>query len=423
MSGEPRPRSARKLGLLASLYLSQGVPFGFFTQALPVVLRQAGRSLPEIGLTWLLALPWALKFLWAPLVDRWYVARFGRRRSWIVPLQVTAVLTMIGLAFVDSATGVRALVIGFLLANLLAATQDVAVDGLAVELLTHEERGVGNGIQVAAYRLGMILSGGVLLIFYERLSWAGTFLAMAAMLALATLPILAYREPTAAPRPRAGPGIRASLAGFCARRGALGWLLFIVAYKAGDAFGAGMLRPFLVDIGLSMADIGWLLGTAGFTSGLIGALLGGALVNVLGRLRALAVFGVFQAVAVASYAIVALGWNAPWIVWTTCVADHLAGGMATAALFTLMMDACRRDHEGSDYTLQASLVVLSTGTVSALSGVAAEALGYTLHFCLGALVSGAAALALVPVIRAGGFRLLDAAPDTALDTQPDTGDR
>jgi MFS transporter, PAT family, beta-lactamase induction signal transducer AmpG len=370
-----------KLGLLGSLYFSQGLPFGFFTQALPVLLRKAGFSLGEIGLASLLAMPWALKFLWAPLVDRHSISRIGRRKSWIVPLQFGAVAILAGLALSSDDPSMTVLMGAVLLLNLVAATQDIATDGLAVDMLEPKERGVANGLQVAGYRVGMIVGGGVLLIFYDRLGAANTFLAMSALTALATLPIIMAREPRWAPE-EAERSNRTKH--FLRRPGAARLLLLVVAYKAGDAFATGMLRPFLADAGLTLADIGLLLGTVGFVAGLLGALAGGALVNRLGRRQALTAFALLQAVTIAGYAYLAFGTPTPGALYVVCAAEHFAGGMATAALFTCMMDWCSREASATDYTVQASAVVIATGTASALAGFSAQALGYFGHFCLAA---------------------------------------
>lgn len=380
--------TSTKMGLLGSLYFSQGLPFGFFTQALPVLLRKQGFSLGEIGLASLLAMPWALKFLWAPVVDRHSVARIGHRKSWIVPLQLSSVGILVALAASSSAPSMTVLMGAVLLLNLVAATQDIATDGLAVDLLEAQERGFANGLQVAGYRVGMIVGGGLLLILHDHLGHAGTYLSMAALTALATLPIAVAREPR---RMQSGtqPGVNLH---FLRRPGATQLLLLLVVYKAGDAFATGMLRPFLTDAGLSLADIGWLLGTVGFVSGLLGALCGGALVNHLGRRRALLGFGLLQAAAVAGYAYLAIGVPTRAALYVLCAAEHFAGGMATAALFTCMMDWCSRDASATDYTVQASAVVIATGVASAVAGFSAEALGYFGHFCLAtALALGALA--------------------------------
>lgn len=134
--------------LLGGLYLSQGLPYGFFTQSVPALLRMQGASNTLVGLSFLLMLPWGLKFLWAPLVDRHGSARWGRRRSWILPLQAAGVLTLTALAFVDPTGEMPWVLVGLLVINLISATQDIATDGLAVEVLAPEERGLGNGLQV-----------------------------------------------------------------------------------------------------------------------------------------------------------------------------------------------------------------------------------------------------------------------------------
>ena len=157
------PLPYAKLTLLASLYFSQGLPFGFFAQALPALMRQQGFALDKIGLTYLLTAPWALKFLWAPYVERHYSERWGRRRSWILPLQFMAAATMAGLAWADPAQGIQWLIAGVFATNLIAATHDISTDGFAVDILEDHERGLGNGIQVAGYghATGYLYPGGL----------------------------------------------------------------------------------------------------------------------------------------------------------------------------------------------------------------------------------------------------------------------
>src|SRR5690606_37837419 len=151
---------------------------------------------------------------------------------------------------------------------------------------------------------GMIVGGGALLVLHDHLGTGGTFGAMAALTLVASAPVLAAREPEAGALPAARSG--SAIGGFVRRRGSAGWLALLVTYKAGDAFATSMLRPFFVDRGLGLGQIGWLLGTAGFVAGLLGALAGGALVGRLGRRRALIGFGLLQAAAVAGYAWLAL---------------------------------------------------------------------------------------------------------------------
>src|SRR5512138_1452829 len=162
-----------KITLLAALYVAQGLPYGFFTQALPVLLRDAGLSLKAISATSLLFLPWALKFLWAPFVDH-----RGTRKTWLLPLQCATVAGALLLAALEPGDGYIVLLIAAFGFNLIAACQDIATDGLAVRVLDRHERGLANGLQVGAYRFGMILGGGLLLWIFARTSWSTMFACM-----------------------------------------------------------------------------------------------------------------------------------------------------------------------------------------------------------------------------------------------------
>ncbi|HEU4412467.1 MAG TPA: MFS transporter [Polyangiaceae bacterium] len=407
-------RRAGKIVLLTSLYFSQGLPFGLFTQALPVLLRTRGASLPAVSLSSLLAAPWALKFLWAPLLDRPGARGAGRRRV-LLGLQVVSALVPAALAFTPVGADLTPLFVGVVFANLCAATQDVATDALAIDLLGPDERGLGNGVQVAGYRLGMIVGGGALLAAFEYLGWPLTFGVVCALLLAATLPLLLagapalpaasppalpYRAPPpGGPSPAAPEGAaegfaagEPGLAGFFRRPGVWAWLAFVASFKAFEALGAAMLRPFLVDRGFGLADIGWALGTVGASTSLGGALAGGLLVNRLGRRGALVAFGLAQSACLGAFALAALrGASGPTLV-ALCGLEHAAGGMATAALFTVMMDACRPESAATDYTVQACANVAANGAAAALSGFVAERAGYAAHFALAAAFGALAAL-------------------------------
>jgi MFS family permease len=394
---ENRGFPAAKLSLLATLYFSQGLPFGFFTQALPALMREHGVSLEHIGLASLLALPWVLKFLWAPFVERHYSPRWGRRRSWLLPLQIAAAAVMGILALADPAEALMWLVLGVLLTNLIAATQDISTDGLAVDLLTPEERGWGNGVQVAGYRLGMIFGGGALLVAFEYWGWAWTFGCASLALIAASFAILNHEEAPPSPRlPREEDSrLVEALTMFWKDRERRAWISVLVFYKFGDYVGTSMLRPFFVDRGQNLADIGILLGGIGFTAGLVGAVLGGMANSRFDRWTLLKLFGVLQGLCVASYALLLDPAIDGLLLYTPIVLEHLATGMGTVTLFTLMMDYCRPHYAGTDYTLQASVVVAATMLASAAGGFSAAWLGYADNFLLGGLLCGLAVVVAI----------------------------
>lgn len=381
-----------KLLLLASLYVAQGLPFGFFTQAVPVLLREAGASLPAVGVASALATPWGLKFLWAPLVDRFGSARLGHRRGWILATQGLSIVALAAIAVLgEDRLSVAALVL-VVVVNLASATQDIATDALAVSLLRPAERGLGNGVQVAGYRVGMIVGGGALLAAFPALGLRGIAVALGLFVALTTLPVLRFRE---GPRATAGAPPVVLDRSRLRHPAVLRFVAVLATYKAGEALATGMLRPFLVDAGLSLSEIGVVLGTFGFGGGLVGSLAGGAAVSKLGRRPALVAFGAAQSIAIAGYAAAATASPSFGTLCAIVGLEHFAAGMATAALFTAMMDACRPGREATDYTLMASVVVVATGTASFVAGWSAATFGYAAHFAVASAASAVAALGLV----------------------------
>ncbi len=407
------PVGARRYTLIASLYVSQAIPLGFFVVAMPGILRSYGVGLEQVGLVGALAFPWLIKFLWAPLVDGVGSRRAGHYRSWILPLQTLSVLAVSALSLADLRQGLAALFFIGAAFMLCSATQDIATDGLAVRVFGSHERGPANGIQVGGYYLGQILGGGAVLVLFHRLGWTPAVLAMAGFLALPLIPALRFREPAApdraappAPAPAAAPapaqpgGAQAArrvdfgaLWRFLRRDGAGLWIGILLLYRAGDAMALTMVNPMLVDQGLSLEQIGLLLGLAGSAAALVGALAGGLLMERLGRNPALVVFGLAQAGVLCLYALPAGGLAPFGAIYPLVLASALVGGMGTAALYTHMMDRSDPRTAGTDFTLQQSLCAAGPLVGSAVSGFSAAALGYAAHFALcGGLTLAAAGL-------------------------------
>ncbi|MDF1763068.1 MAG: MFS transporter, partial [Oleibacter sp.] len=375
------------------LYMVQGLPHGFFGQAMPVLLREQGMSLRDIGLMSLVALPWALKFLWSPWLDRTTLWRGEHRRSWIFAMNLSAACMLLLLSFFPLSSlvgsGVLTMGVALLVINILIATQDISVDAMAVENLSVKERGIGNGIQVAGYRTGMVIAGGALVSAFSYIGWQAALWILAGLMVLGTLPLCWWQPRQHAPLKQP---VWQAFKGFFTLRHAVIWVLMVLFYKFGDAFGSQMLRPYLSDIGVTLPQMGLLLGTGGFIAGLVGALLGGWLAGKWPRSLALSVFLVIEALAMGSYAFA--GQASLNQLWGLVVFEHVAGGMATAGLFTVMMDRCRVGSEGSDYALQSCMVIVAGMLAGSLSGISAEALGYTQHL----VIAGGMCLLAVPLV-------------------------
>lgn len=390
----------QKLLLLTSLYISQGLPYGFLTQAVPSLMRMNGASLTAIGDTTLLFAPWLLKVFWAPIVDRYWWAAVGRRRSWLIPLQILSIVVICGLATRTPEHAIQALLGFMFVSSLISATQDIATDGLAVQLLTANERGWGNGIQVGGYRLGMILGGSILLILFAQLSWSVSFYVMGLLIFGASIPVFFIREPPEPP----STDILPSPWSFIQRPGAWLWLFLLITYKLGEQMAGSVTRPMLVDLGFSLQEIGWLAGMDSLCS-LLGAIFGGLLLGFIPRKKALVGYGLLQALGVAAWALPNLLSTENLFIVVTGVKliDGFVGSMATVALFTTMMDRCDPRNGGTEYTLQAS-VVLIAGFIGATTGgrladtthlVLEPNLAYPVFFAITALLTTAGALAML----------------------------
>ncbi len=200
---------------------------------------------------------------------------------------------------------------------------------------------------------------------------------------------------------KAEQGVWKQWSGFFRLDGPWLWLALIALYKFGDAFGTQMIRPYLSDLGVTLEQMGALLGIGGFLAGLSGALLGGWLTGRMPRAYALVLFLLFETVAMLGYSLISAG--DMFTIWLAVIAEHVAGGMATAALFTVMMDRCREHSEGADYAFQSCVVIITGMVAGALSGYSATQLGYVGHFSVAALLCAAAIVLVVMASRRGLF--------------------
>lgn len=389
-------RRAEKFALITALYVAQGLPFGFFTLALPSILRASGLSLTAISALGLLNLPWAVKFLWAPYVDH-----VGSRKAWLLTLQISSAAAALLLSQTQIDAGLLPVIVASFVFSFIAATQDIATDGFAVRALDARERGAANAVQVGAYRIGMILGGGLLLIVFDRTSWSTMFLCMAALLALTTLPVLFARAATTAQPAQERPALGALVMGSwarLARPGVVAFIGLIACFRLGDAMVSSLLGPFVTDQGVSLATIGLMKGAVGSAASLLGAVLGGWFTARVGRRRALLTSGIAQVATFVPYWLIAVGVGGLGLLWTATVVEGVIGTMATVALFSLMMDASDPEHAGTDYTLFACAYVLITFLGSVVAGMIADALGYPTLFAIGIVLALAGALTLVAVL-------------------------
>ncbi|NNH38420.1 MFS transporter [Acinetobacter terrae] len=380
--------------LLFSLYWAQGLPVGFMTHALPVILRAQGVSLAQIGGFGLLMLPWSIKIFWAPWVDRFGYSAFGHYRSWIIPTQLLSVVVLIGLSFLpiqalNQPEYLLAFFVALLSMNLVGATQDIATDGLAVNILKNEQQHWGNTFQVIGSRLGFIVGGGAILWALDWLDWQITFLVLAGLVLLNTLPILYFKEPVRFQHVQLGADkesfswskVKSYLAYFHQTRSLVLWLGVLITFKIADGLAGPLLKPLMVDLGLTFSQIGIYVTMLGALAALIGAGLAGLSLKYISRANALLSFSVLKIFSLAAYTWLAFQYESqqlvkPWVIYLINAAEDMISAMLLVVMLTLVMQYSRKHLAGTDFTFQVALMATVSGGLYSLSGILGDLLGY-----------------------------------------------
>lgn len=384
--------------LLFSLYWAQGLPVGFMTHALPIVLRAQGVSLTHIGGFGLLMAPWALKVLWAPWVDHYGHQIFGHYRSWIIPTQLLTILTLIILSFLpieslNNPIYLLAFFIALLCMNSVGATQDIATDGLAVNILDIHNQHMGNMFQVLGSRFGFIVGGGALLWILDWLSWQSTFLILAAIVLLNTLPILFYREPKHTRQIKGNAlqnnqklgltinAIQQYLKYFLSSKVMIYWFIVLCCIKVTDGLSGPIIKPLLVDLGLTLSQIGVYITMLGALAALLGAGVAALYLRYFSRSQALILFSVFKLISLFGFS-----WLAKlhteqqpielWVIYLINALEDMFSAMVLVIILTMVMQYSRKQFAGTDFTLQVSLMALVSGALYTVSGIAGDLIGY-----------------------------------------------
>ncbi|MBL8922887.1 MAG: MFS transporter [Myxococcaceae bacterium] len=403
---ERRRPAAWKLGLLSLLYFVQGLPFGFQSKGLKLLLAD-DKSVPMTAVTLLglLSLPWSVKPLWAPLVDRYGSARFGRRKSWIVPLMALLALTLAGAGLTPYPELLVPLLAVVLLMNVFASMQDVPVDGLAVDLLSEHELGAGNAAQVSAYKIGMAVGGSIFIgLLLPRLGWAPAFLVLAVIAAVATVAMLRVDE--AGRTPPGSIDDRLSFREIARRTWQLvskpggAWLvLFVASYKMGEALSDSVFEPYLQRVlGYSKEDVaGFAL--VGQVGSLVGSIAGGLLAQRTSLLRAVGTTSAVRAVSLVGMWALAAGLlpGTPAVITAVTGLEHFFAGLVTTCMFAFMMSKVDRSVGATHFTLLAAVEVLGKSPTGLVSGALVDALGWAPVFLLGAALSWAFLALLLPL--------------------------
>jgi PAT family beta-lactamase induction signal transducer AmpG len=380
----------KKLLWVAVLYFAEGLPYGVVYDVLPVYFRQNGVSLQAIGFMSFLTLPWTIKVLWSPLVDR-----FALRRTWIAGCCAAMACVMLSIPLLD-ATEPSLLLWGALLALTLAsATQDIAIDAYTIGLVSRGEEGTANGFRWSFYRVAWLLGGGATMYVVQPLGWTWVFILLAlgflalAFAAWATPPVPVVHQP---PKEFARSFWR-----FLSRPGSIAVFLFVLTFRMDIMIIGPMIKPFWVDRGMTPQQIGTVSTMLGVAVTILGALLGGWVTSRVGMFHALWSLGFAQSLPSLAYAAVAR-WSLPIpYLYAASVAESFGSGLGTGVFLAFLMRICDKDQAATQYALLTGLFGL-TRVFAGWSGALADSLGYASFFAL-TFALGLPAYAFLPWVR------------------------
>jgi MFS transporter, PAT family, beta-lactamase induction signal transducer AmpG len=374
-----------RLASVALQSFASGLPLGLVWIAIPTWMAEVGIDIKVIGLFTLAQAPWSFKFLWSPLMDRFPPPLMGRKRGWIFISQIALLgfgLWLAGVSDHPEAVGViGALTLAIALA---AATQDIAIDAYAVEVLRKEEQGAAVGARIALYRVAMFAAGSFAISLAARWSWTGVNLALA--LCFVPLLFVTWRspEPESLPQPprTLKDAVWGPFVGFLGKHRALEILAFVILYKLSDNLTQALTGPFLVQMGFSADDVGVGRGTMSILATVGGTFIGGVLTNTLGLGRALWVFGLFQILSNVGYAVVAqVGVNRP-VLYGAVAFEMACSGLGSGAFGVLLLRMTQKRFSATQYALFSSLFAIPRILAGPPAGLLVDALGWRDFFLL-----------------------------------------
>jgi PAT family beta-lactamase induction signal transducer AmpG len=390
---------SKRIWIQAPLGFGSGLPILLTGATMTAWLEDVGVSLKVIGFFALIHLPYNLKFLWAPLLDRFPLPWLGRRRGWIL---LTQLLLLAGIAVtgtVDAATQPTTIAMFALAVSCFSASQDIVVDAYRTDVLREDERGKGSATYVTGYRIAMIAAGGGALVLADVVSWRTTYWVMAALMVVGIVGTLCAAETEASKPPTSmREAVFEPLYDFFRRRNALLVIAIVLLYKVGEYVAGHMIPPFLLGLDFSKTEVGLVQKTFGLVATIGGCALGGVIADRIGVLKAMIIFGVLQAAANVGYLALALVGKDHTLLVVAIGVDNVCNGCGVAALMAFLMSLCNRRFSATQYALLASASSLTGRLLSATAGYVIAGIGWAGFFAL-SIVAALPALLLLSWYR------------------------
>jgi PAT family beta-lactamase induction signal transducer AmpG len=369
--------------IMVVLGFASGLPLPLTSGTLQAWLTTAGIDIKMIGIFSIVGLPYTLKFLWSPFMDRFVPPFLGRRRGWIICTQVAllAGITVMALMSPENmplALGIIALCVAF-----FSASQDIVVDAYRTDVLPAHERGTGVAVFIFGYRIAFLVAGAIALMMADRVGWQKTYIFMACLMILGMLGSFAGREPdgTIVPPRSMSEAVWGPLRDFFSRKSAIVILLFIILYKLGDAYAGALTTAFLIrGVHFTLSELAIINKLIGIVATIVGALFGGALMVKMGLFRSLWYFGILQTVSNLSFMVLAIVGKSYAAAIVAVAFENIAGGMGSTAFVAFVMALCNKRFTATQFALLSSLAVLGRVVISPTSGYIVTYVGWAVFF-------------------------------------------
>jgi PAT family beta-lactamase induction signal transducer AmpG len=387
--------SPKMLAILA-LGAASGYPNQLTESALQAWLKDSGATNTAIGVMSYVATPYLLKSLWAPLIDRYPLPLFGRRRGWIFVMQIALALALAVLATENPAIALAPVTACALVIVFCSATQDIAIDAYRTDISLPEERGAAAAVTNLGYRSVSWLAAAVALILADFLGWHAAFVILAGVMLLFCVATWLAPEPVYAHEPPASlrESIVEPLRELLGTRGTLALIGIVMVYKIGDAFSNKLFTPFMMDTGFSKTEIALIAKSVFTASAVGGSVLGGILMVRMSLVRSMLVFGALAAVSNLLYCVLVVTGKSYSIMIVAVAVEHVAGAMSNVALTALIMALCDLRFSAFQYALLSSLALLPRYSLGYPAGWVADHGGWFIYYVISFLM-GLAGLLMV----------------------------
>jgi len=367
--------TTNKLVTFLCLYIAQSIPMSFFSTVIPVMMRQENFSLSAIGLLQLIKLPWIIKFFWSPLVDR-NCMTVSHYKRWIFSSELIYAVLIFSVAFLDFKENFSTILILVIISFVASATQDIATDALAVLSFSRKDKSLVNSMQSMGSFAGAMIGGGVLLLLFKQIGWNSLLPCLAIFVIVALVPLFFNKDIAIKEKSQAQKAKKTDFYYFFTQKGIWKQIIFLFLYYSGLIGTLAMLKPYMVDLGYNIKEIGVMSGLAGTFIAFLSSFGGGFIIRRIGRYRARILFAV--AILLATFYFLGLSYVTSTTLLLYIGIFLLWGsyGMATIIVYTTAMDCVREGREGTDFTIQTVITHLSSMCIAIASGKIADLTGY-----------------------------------------------